>query len=124
MSKNKFSFVLLWLLAIVIQLPTVSRAQDGKDPAAPKDKTPGVNSGAVSALRFRGIGPALMSGRILDIAVDPVQRSTWYLATVGGVWKTENAGTTWRSIFDGYGSYSIGCVAIDPTDRFRSQEGL
>ena len=59
-----------------------------------------------------------MSGRILDIAVDPEKRSTWYLATVGGVWKTSNAGVTWRPVFDGYGSYSIGCVAIDPNDRF------
>jgi photosystem II stability/assembly factor-like uncharacterized protein len=92
-------------------------AQDS-DTNKPFDPSPGVNSGLVSALKFRSIGPALMSGRILDIAVDPVRRSTWYLATVGGVWKTENAGVTWRPIFDNQGSYSIGCVTIDPTDRF------
>ena len=59
-----------------------------------------------------------MSGRVLDIVVDPVKRSTWYVATVGGVWKTENAGVTFQPIFDRYGSYSIGCLAIDPKDRF------
>lgn len=106
------------MLTMILLLTSQSWAQDGKDPAEPKDEIPGIHSGVVSALKFRGIGPALMSGRVLDIAVDPVQRSTWYLATVGGVWKTENAGTTWRPIFDGYGSYSIGCVEIDPTDRF------
>ena len=59
-----------------------------------------------------------MSGRVLDIAIDPEKSSTWYLATVGGVWKTSNAGVTWKPVFDGYGSYSIGCVAVDPNDRF------
>ena len=34
----------------------------------------------------------------------------------GGVWKTENAGTTWTPIFDGQPSYSIGCLALDPVN--------
>ena len=82
------------------------------------DPSPGINSSLVSALKFRSIGPALMSGRVLDIAIDPERSSTWYLATVGGVWKTINAGVTFKPIFDGYDSYSIGCLAIDPNDRF------
>ena len=32
----------------------------------------------------------------------------------GNVWKTSNSGTTWEPIFDNYGSFSIGCVTIDP----------
>ena len=66
-------------------------------------------------LALRGIGPATMSGRIADIAVSPDRQDTWYLAAAsGGVWKTENAGTTWMPVFDKEGSYSIGCVSIDP----------
>ena len=72
---------------------------------------------ALSGLPLRGIGPARMGGRIADIAVHPERRSTWYLAVgSGGVWKTENAGTTWRPIFDGQKSYSTGAVALDPSN--------
>ncbi|MDX1643616.1 MAG: glycosyl hydrolase, partial [Thermoanaerobaculia bacterium] len=71
---------------------------------------------AVAGLELRPIGPALMGGRIADIAVDPRDESTWYLAVgSGGVWKTTNAGVTWKPIFDEQGSYSIGVVAIDPS---------
>jgi len=70
-----------------------------------------------SGLQLRGIGPAMPSGRIVDIAVDPRDTRTWYLAVAsGGVWKTVNAGTTFEPIFDGEGSYSIGCVTIDPNN--------
>lgn len=80
---------------------------------------PEVDAALISALRMREIGPAFMSGRIVEIAVDPVDSSTWYIAVAsGGVWKTENAGTTWSPIFDRYGSYSIGTVAVDPNNRF------
>ena len=66
-------------------------------------------------LALRGIGPALMSGRIADIAIHPQHQSTWIVAVgSGGVWKTTNAGTTWTPVFDDQGSYSIGCVTIDP----------
>ena len=66
-------------------------------------------------LKLRSIGPAFMSGRIADIAIDPTRPSTWYVAVgSGGVWKTVNAGTTWTPVFDEQASYSIGCVTIDP----------
>lgn len=103
-------------LAWLLSSPATGWAQDSDQPA---DEAPGVNSGLVSPLAFRNIGPALMSGRIGDIVVDPQQPSTWYVAaSSGGVWKTENRGVTWQPIFDQYGSYSIGCLALDPQDRF------
>ena len=79
---------------------------------------PGLNEATFKGLEWRGIGPALMSGRIADIAVDPQDRSTWYIAVgSGGVWKTVNRGTTWEPVFDGQGAYSIGCVTIDPNNH-------
>ncbi len=81
------------------------------------EPTPGLNETTFKGLEWRGIGPALMSGRIADIAVDPADRSTWYVGVgSGGVWKTRNRGVTWESIFDGQGSYSIGCITLDPNN--------
>ncbi|HEX5041482.1 MAG TPA: hypothetical protein VFV75_01185, partial [Candidatus Polarisedimenticolaceae bacterium] len=54
------------------------------------------SAGTFSGLTLREIGPAVTSGRIVDLAVDPTHRATWYVAAAsGGVWKTENAGATW-----------------------------
>jgi photosystem II stability/assembly factor-like uncharacterized protein len=76
-----------------------------------------VNSGLVSGLSFRNIGPAIASGRIGDIAVNPENPSEYYLAVAsGGVWKTTNHGNTFSPVFDHQGSYSIGCITIDPTN--------
>ena len=72
---------------------------------------------SISALKFRCVGPAITSGRVSDIAVHPTQHHIYYVATSsGGVWKTVNSGTTYEPIFDGQGSYSIGCVTIDPNN--------
>ncbi|MCT4622178.1 MAG: glycosyl hydrolase [Schleiferiaceae bacterium] len=69
------------------------------------------------AFKLRNIGPALTSGRIADIAVNENDPNEYYVASAsGGVWKTNNHGVTFRPIFDGQGSYSIGCVTIDPNN--------
>ncbi len=66
-------------------------------------------------VKFRNIGPAKTSGRVVDFAVNPDQPSQYYVATAySGVWKTDNNGTTFQPIFDRYGTQSIGCVAINP----------
>ncbi len=85
--------------------------------AIEKDKkpTPGLNETTLKGLEWRSIGPAMTAGRIADIAVNQQDRSTWYVgAGSGGVWKTNNRGTTWQPVFDSEGSYSIGCITIDP----------
>ena len=77
-----------------------------------------LTSETFAGLEFRGIGTALTSGRIADIAIHPENENTWYIAVgSGGVWKTENSGTTFTPIFDKEASYSIGCVTIDPNNQ-------
>lgn len=70
-----------------------------------------------SALKMRNIGPAFVSGRIADIAIHPTNNNIWYVAVgSGGVWKTENSGTTWKALFDNQNVYSTGCITIDPSN--------
>ena len=76
---------------------------------------PGSVEKAAAGMALRGIGPALMGGRVSDIAVHPQERGTWFVAAgSGGLWKTTNAGTTWTPVFDAQPSYSIGVVTLDP----------
>ena len=95
----------LWLgLCCLLTLPSFSQNTQLK-------------SSTVAGLKFRNIGPALFSGRVIDLAVNPNNFSEYYVAAAsGGIWKTTNAGTTWKPIFDRYGSYSIGCITIDPNN--------
>jgi photosystem II stability/assembly factor-like uncharacterized protein len=76
-----------------------------------------INSKILSGLKFRLIGPGLTSGRIIDLAVEKDNPSTYYVAVAcGGVWKTTNSGHTFSPIFDSQPVYSIGCVTIDPNN--------
>lgn len=75
-------------------------------------------SNTFSGLKFRNIGPAFTSGRIADIAVNSKNPFEYYIAVAsGGVWKTSNGGNTYEPIFDNEASYSIGCVAIAPSNE-------
>jgi len=103
-------YIFLITLGITIYSSNLFAEENEK---ANKDKKD--NSSIYSGLKFRSIGPALMSGRISDIVIHPENENVWYVtAGSGGVWKTENSGTTWKSIFDGQKSYSIGCISLDP----------
>ena len=103
-----------WLSILALSLSFSVQALADDD----KKKTPNkLTSKMLSGIKMRAIGPALMSGRIADIAIDPEKPHTWYVAAgSGNVWKTTNAGTTWKPIFENYGSYSIGCLAVDPSN--------
>ena len=81
------------------------------------DGTNKIEASTVSNMRFRLVGPALTSGRIADLAVHPNNDNLWFVAAAsGGVWKTENHGTTFTPIFDNYGSFSTSCVEFAPSN--------
>ena len=71
----------------------------------------------LAVFRFRSIGPASMGGRIDDIAVSETDPNIIYVGyAVGGVFKSENNGTTFVPVFETYGTASIGDIAIHPTN--------
>ncbi len=101
------------IFAVLLMAPLCACAQ------ADDDQTDDpMSSKTFEGMELRNIGPALMSGRIADIAIVQDDPATWYVAVgSGGVWKTINAGTTWEPVFDDESSYSIGAVALDPNNR-------
>ena len=108
-----------WWVAAAVALAAWSGPTAAKQPArkaeAAAPPVSRLTAKTLEGLAWRGIGPALMSGRISDLVIQPGDRGTWYVAVgSGGVWKTVNAGTTWEPVFDGQGSYSIGCLTLDP----------
>lgn len=74
-----------------------------------------MSTATFNGLRFRSIGPAFTSGRVIGFAVDPKNPAKYFVGVAsGGVWKTINAGTTWTPVFENEGSYSIGALVLDP----------
>jgi photosystem II stability/assembly factor-like uncharacterized protein len=119
-KRTLASMVLLCLLPAAVAYaapaeknePKAGRSASKKN--EPKDP---MNAGTFAGLAPREIGPAVTSGRIIDIAIHPDQPHTWFVAAAsGGLWKTTNAGTTWTPVFDDQPSYSIGAVTIDPNN--------
>jgi photosystem II stability/assembly factor-like uncharacterized protein len=100
------------LLLVSFLLLVIVAAESPQPEGKPSEP---LSAGTLSGLKLRSLGPAVTSGRVVDFAVDPSDRSHYYVAAAsGGVWKTTNGGTTWTPVFDQEGSYSIGTVVLDP----------
>ena len=88
-------------------------------PLAAEEEAPRMSAGTFEGLEWRGIGPALMSGRIADIAIHPEHQNTWYVAVgSGGVFIRSDSRTSCRRCARGIrgiiptGSPPFGCLAI------------
>lgn len=109
--------LLLGVLAPEAMAQRKGKKKKAKEEAKTEAPAPKINSGTFSAFKFRSVGPALTEGRISDLVVHPDNPAVWYVAVAsGGVWMTKNAGTTWKPVFDSQGSYSIGCITMDPNN--------
>ncbi|NAY90985.1 hypothetical protein GTQ34_03550 [Muricauda sp. JGD-17] len=101
-------FKLIALLAILFISGELLRAQQTLTEMSGKE--------LFGDLKARHIGPALMSGRIIDMEVHPTNNRIVYAGSAGGgVWRSKDGGATFNPIFD-ENCQSIGAVALDPND--------
>ncbi|MCB0641909.1 MAG: glycosyl hydrolase, partial [Phaeodactylibacter sp.] len=73
-----------------------------------------IDQSLVANIPFRNIGPAVQSGRVVELAVNPKDPSIFYVAYAsGGLWKTESNGTSFTPLFDQEMVMTIGAIAVD-----------
>ena len=93
--RTRTALLVMLCLALAFT-PAPAKKSKNKGSDEKPEETPTLSSKTFSGLKLRGIGPALMSGRISDIAIHPEDQSVWYVAVAsGGLWKTVNRGNTW-----------------------------
>lgn len=114
--RSGTSTILSMIFIIALALPSINAQAKKKKGDDEEDKL--LTSSTVSGLKFRSLGPAYASGRIADFAVNPDKPKQFYVAVAcGNIWKTNNNGITFKPVFENYGSYSIGCLAMDPNNH-------
>ncbi|HEY0761216.1 MAG TPA: hypothetical protein VGD61_02505 [Pyrinomonadaceae bacterium] len=97
-------------LLVICLLASSAFAQNGNAPKSAFEE-------AFGRLEYRSIGPAIMGGRIADVEGVPGDANVVYVASAsGGLWKTTNAGVTWKPIFERQGTFSIGDIALAPSN--------
>src|SRR5438270_8713065 len=104
-GSNMLRILLLASAALVIAGPAIAQSAD---------------TAAISGLGVRNIGSATMSGRISAITArhEKDGKITLLIGSAsGGVWKSEDSGTTFKPVFEKQPVQSIGAVALDPTNR-------
>ncbi len=102
------AILLLFIFAFGISSAEAKKKKDD-------EKSDTLKSCAFSGLKWRSIGPSFASGRIADFAVNPENPAHYFVAVgSGNIWKTTNNGTTYKPVFENYGAYSIGALAMDP----------
>src|SRR5215831_4366682 len=131
-------FLMAGPLLILIYLASIARAQEQSPPSSTAPPTASVSAPAALSstatptpsatppqltealfknLKARSIGPAVMGGRVSDIAIDPRNPFVFYVGLGhGGVFKTNDNGVTFQPIFDKQPMLSVGSVAVAPSD--------
>ncbi len=121
------SIVLTSLLFALAGPLAAQRSRTATEKTAPKTafNAATYDSAMLGEFAWRPIGPAVTSGRIVDLAIaegpesrigDRLGRLMYAAAASGGVWKSSNAGTTWEPIFDRQSTSSIGDLALAPSN--------
>jgi photosystem II stability/assembly factor-like uncharacterized protein len=118
MMKNLLKITIILLLVIVnsvqaqVKPTTAAERLNGltKRKLLEKDTT-------LNSIKFRNVGPSIMSGRVVDIDVNPADPTEFYVAyATGGLWYTKNNGQSLVSVFDKENALGIGDIAVNWRD--------
>ncbi len=115
-SASTLAFPLRRMAAVLALLAAwTSGAAARQEPEA--EDAPPVDPSLFQAMKWRSIGP-FRGGRVTAVAGVPGQPLVYYFGSAGGgLWKTEDGGTTWENVSDGFfNTGSVGAVAVAPSD--------
>ena len=109
--KSIFQFlVLIFSITLAAQDPTGSKVTQ----QAIEQRGAMKQASLVKNLAFTSIGPTVMSGRVADVAVNPNNVTEFYVGYAsGGLWYTNNNGTSFTPVLDSAPTQNIGDIAVD-----------
>lgn len=106
-----FTFIFCTCIFLVYGQQPATSAQTIKEALAQKRQM--TEMSLVKNVPFKNIGPTIMSGRVVDVAVNPEMPSEFYVGYAsGGVWHTTNNGTTFQPILDSSDTQNVGDIAV------------
>ena len=110
---RKYIFLLSLLFASIgFSQPASTSAQELEEAVRQRENLE--KNSLVKNLDFKNIGPTIMSGRVVDLAVNPRNPNEFYVGYAsGGVWHTQNNGTTFEPVLDNTPTQNVGCLAMD-----------
>ena len=112
MKTKYLSIFLLLITNLLLAQQPASQATDVD--RAIKQKEQLTNASLVKNLPFTNVGPTIMSGRVVDLAVNPANPTEFYVGYAsGGVWHTKNNGTTFTPVLDSSPTQNVGSLAMD-----------
>src|SRR5437899_10181194 len=130
-KRLSYCCALLFSICAVPVLPAQEETQPGRVPSAvasptataspsgtptPSSTPPQLTDVLFKNLKARSIGPAVMGGRVSDIAISPNNPFVVYISLAhGGVFKTNDNGVSLEPIFDKQQMVSIGAIAVAPS---------
>ncbi|MBO3700456.1 glycosyl hydrolase [Roseivirga sp. E12] len=115
--STKGVLVVACLLLFSFVYDAEAQRRNRRNKASDNANTPDPKAEVYKGIEWRSIGP-YRGGRASSVTGVPGKPKVFYMgATGGGVWKTDNGGTTWKNISDGYFGGSIGAVAVSHSDN-------
>ena len=115
LMKNVFKFTLILLCA------SVNSVYAQIKPSTTAERLNGLqkrklleNDTLLKGIKFRNVGPSIMSGRVVDVDVNPADPTEFYVAyATGGLWYTVNNGQSLVPVFDKENAFGIGDIAVN-----------